>query len=145
MEDTPPFLDEAQEQALISAIRKAEKNTSGEIRIHIEKHTDKEALTRGIAVFKALRMHRTKQRNGVLLYVATQSRKFAIVGDRGINKIVPDHFWDAETAMVLSHFKSGAYLKGLAQVVLDIGEKLKHFFPYQSDDINELSDEISKE
>lgn len=144
MEDTAHFLTEDQEQTLIAAIRKAEKNTSGEIRIHIEKHTEKGALERGIAIFKALRMHRTKQRNGVLLYIATQSRKFAIVGDRGIHHIVPDNFWDTETEMVLTHFKSGAYLKGLEQAVLDVGEKLKHFFPYQRNDVNELSDQISK-
>lgn len=144
MESKDNLLTPDEEQSLIEAIRIAEKNTSGEIRIHIEKKTDLDPYDRAITVFNYLKMHQTAQRNGVLLYVAVQSKKFAIIGDEGIHKKVTSTFWNAEKDLVLSHFKAGDFSKGLQLAVLDIGEKLKHFFPYQSDDINELNDEISK-
>ena len=138
------FLTAEQEQSLIEAIGVAEKNTSGEIRIHIEKKTDKDPIERAITVFNSLKMYKTEARNGVLLYVAVESKKFAIIGDEGIHKKVSDRFWDSERDLVLQHFKVGDFSKGLELAVLDIGEKLKQFIPYKSNDINELNDEISK-
>ncbi|MDC3132744.1 TPM domain-containing protein [Flavobacteriaceae bacterium] len=138
------FLTPEEEQSLINAIGIAEKNTSGEIRIHIEKRTNMDPLKRAIAVFNLLKMDATADRNGVLLYVAVESKKFAIIGDQGIHEKVNANFWDSEKDLVLSYFKKGNFSKGLELAVLDVGEKLKHFFPYKSDDINELDDEISK-
>lgn len=138
------FFTPEEEQRVIEAIKTAEKDTSGEIRVHIEKSTDGDPLERAKAVFYELKMNETEAQNGVLFYVATESHHFAILGDKGINDLVSDDFWDNEKDLVLSYFKKGQFAKGLELGILEAGTKLKEFFPYQSDDLNELSDEISK-
>lgn len=138
------FLTTEQEQTIVEAIKIAEKNTSGEIRVHIEKETNKPPLEKALEVFYSLEMDKTEQRNGVLIYIAVESKQFAILGDEGINSKVPENFWDLEKELMLSHFKKEEYSKGIELAILKVGEKLKEFFPYQNDDSNELSDEISK-
>ncbi len=138
------FFTADEEQQVINAIKIAETNTSGEIRVHIEKATDKDALVRATEVFYELKMNETQLQNGVLFYVATESHHFAVLGDKGINDLVPDSFWDTEKELALSHFKKREFAKGLELAILEAGKKLQEFFPYQSDDTNELSDEISK-
>ena len=138
------FLTASQEQRIIEAIKTAEKNTSGEIRVHIEKSTEKPPMERALEVFHFLEMDTTKLRNGVLLYVAVESKKFVILGDEGINNSVPKDFWKAGKEMVLSYFSKGEFAKGIELAIIEVGHKLKDFFPYQSNDTNELSDEISK-
>ena len=138
------FLTASQEQRIIEAINTAEKNTSGEIRVHIEKSTEKPPMERALEVFHFLKMDTTKLRNGILLYIAVESRKFVILGDEGINNKVPKDFWETEKEFVLSHFAKGEFEKGIEETIIKVGEKLKDFFPYQSNDTNELSDEISK-
>ncbi|SDW38369.1 TLP18.3, Psb32 and MOLO-1 founding protein of phosphatase [Lutibacter oricola] len=144
MSKVEDFLTQAQEQDIIKAIKVAEKNTSGEIRVHIEKTTSKPPMDRALEVFYLLEMEKTEQRNGVLFYVAVESKKFAIIGDEGINSLVPENFWDSEKELVLSHFVNGQASLGLQLAIKEVGEKLKDFFPYLSNDKNELSDEISK-
>ncbi len=138
------FLTKEQEQTLVDAIKVAEKNTSGEIRVHLEKASDVPPMDRALDLFYQLKMNETAQRNGVLIYVAIESNKFAILGDEGIHNKVTDSFWNATKDIVISHFRKKEYTKGLELAILDVGEKLKTYFPYQSDDVNELSDEISK-
>lgn len=138
------FFTANEEQQVINAIKTAETDTSGEIRVHIEKSTDKDALERATEVFYELKMNETELQNGVLFYVATESHHFAVLGDKGINDLVPDDFWDTEKELALSHFKNREFAKGLELAILEAGKKLQEFFPYQSDDTNELSDEISK-
>lgn len=138
------FLTASQEQRIIEAINTAEKNTSGEIRVHIEKSTEKPPMERALEVFHFLKMDTTKLRNGILLYIAVESRKFVILGDEGINNKVPKDFWETEKEFVLSHFAKGEFEKGIEETIIKVGEKLKDFFPYQSNDTNELSNEISK-
>ena len=144
MSKVEEFLTAAQEQDLIEAIKIAEKNTSGEIRVHIEKTSKTPPMERAKEVFYSLKMDKTAQRNGVLFYIAVESKKFAILGDEGINDLVPKDFWDTEKELVLSHFKKGEFTKGLELAIIEVGKKLVTFFPYQSNDINELPDEISK-
>jgi len=144
MSEVEDFLTAEQELILIEAIQVAESNTSGEIRIHIEKCTNEPPLERALEVFRFLNMDTTALKNGVLFYVAVDSKKFAILGDEGINKVVPNNFWDAEKELVISYFKKGDHITGLELAVLEVGKKLKEYFPYLSDDINELPDEISK-
>ena len=138
------FFTANEEQQVVNAIKTAETNTSGEIRVHIEKTTNKGALERATEVFYELKMNETQLQNGVLFYVATESHHFAVLGDKGINDLVPDNFWDTEKELALSHFKKRKFAKGLELAILEAGKKLQEFFPYQSDDTNELSDEISK-
>ena len=138
------FLTAEQEQIIIKAIKIAEKNTSGEIRVHIEKETNIPPLEKALEVFYSLEMDKTEQRNGVLIYIAVESKQFPILGDEGINSKVSEDFWDLEKELMLTHFKKAEYAKGIELAILKAGEKLKEFFPYKDDDTNELSDEISK-
>jgi uncharacterized membrane protein len=138
------FLTANQEKTIIKAIRTAEKHTSGEIRVHIESKTEKPTLERAKEVFLYLKMDQTKQRNGILLYVAVESREFAILGDHGINQVIPKGFWEEEKKMVLDYFAKKQFEEGLVKVIKKVGEKLNEFFPYEKEDTNELSDTISK-
>ena len=138
------FLTKAEEEAIVEAIQKAEKNTSGEIRVHIENHTDEDHYEHAQKVFEQLHMHETKLRNGVLIYIAVTDHKFVILGDEGINKKVGDHFWEETKNLMQSHFKKGEFKSGIVAGVLQAGEQLKSHFPWQSDDVNELPNEISK-
>lgn len=132
-----------QKAAMVSAIEEAEKNTSGEIRVHFENHCKKEVLDCAAQVFADLKMHKTAQRNGVLIYVALQDKKLAILGDAGINAKVADNFWDEIKNRMINRFKAGQICEGVCEAVLEAGQQLKKYFPYQADDVNELSDEIS--
>lgn len=133
------------EQRIVAAIQEAEKNTSGEIRVHIENSCTIPVLDRATQVFAYLHMHQTKLRNGVLFYVALESRQFAVLGDGGINAVVPPNFWNEVTSLVIGYFKSGKYAEGLTKGVLMAGEQLKAYFPYSGDetDVNELKNDIS--
>lgn len=138
------FLSESDEKEVVNAIQKAELNTSGEIRIHIEGKANKDAYERALDVFNELKMHQTDQRNGVLIYVATEDQKFVICGDEGINNVVADDFWDCTRDTIAEHFKKGNFKDGIVAGILNAGVQLKQFFPWQTDDENELSNEISK-
>ena len=125
------------------AIKEAELNTSGEIRVHIESKCLQDPLQRAVYIFNYLKMFNTQARNGVLIYVAVESRKFAIIGDAGINKVVPDNFWNSIKENMGVAFSQGKYIDGLVEAIREAGVSLKRYFPYQSDDINEQPDEIS--
>lgn len=137
------FFTKDDEARIIGAIQDAEHNTSGEIRVHLEKKLEADVLNEAQQTFAKLGMHKTAARNGVLIFIAPEHRQLAIVGDEGINKIVGADFWAAERDLLQQHFKQGAYVDGLCQAIAQVGEKLKTHFPYQTDDINELPDEIS--
>jgi len=132
-----------QQKAIVDAIKGAETNTSGEIQVHIEKHCKGEVLDRAADVFATLKMHKTDQRNGVLFYIAVKDHKFAILGDAGINSVVPHNFWEDIKDMMEAHFKKGEFTEGLCKGVEQAGKQLKQHFPFKKDDKNELSDEIS--
>ncbi len=128
---------------LVSAIEQAELFTSGEIRLHIDNYCKGDVLDRAASVFETLEMHKTDLRNGVLFYVAFCDKKFAVLGDAGINQKVPDNFWDEIKNQVLSEFKAGNFAEGLSVGILKAGEQLKAHFPFHQNDKNELSNEIS--
>ncbi len=141
---TKKLLFSPQEEALIiTSIKEAEKNTSGEIRVHIEKKCKGNEFERGLVVFEKLKMHDTKDRNAVLFYLAAESKKLAIIADEGINQKVPANFWDNIRDGLVAHFKTENYTLGLAEAITKCGLQLKTYFPYQSDDTNELLDTIS--
>lgn len=141
---TEAFLSDGDEQEIIQAIAKAELNTSGEIRVHIEDHCDLDVLERAKQVFFELEMDKTAARNGVLFYVGVSDHTFAILGDEGIDKVVEGTFWDSTKNIVIENFKKQQYKQGLIDGILQAGERLKKFFPLLEDDTNELSNEISK-
>lgn len=138
------FLSDEEEQAIIQSILEAEKNTSGEIRVHIESHTPLDHFERAKEIFHVLKMDNTKDENGVLIYVAVNDKKFVIFGDKGIDKVVPKNFWNTTRDAIQSQFKNGNYKQGLINGVLSAGNELEAHFPWKHDDTNELSNEISK-
>ncbi|MBR6731874.1 MAG: TPM domain-containing protein [Bacteroidales bacterium] len=137
------FLTADQQMTVVNAVRLAEKGTSGEIRIHIDGRCNGDPVKRAEDVFGKLGMHRTELRNGVLIYLACNSKVFAIVGDKGINDIVPEGFWTDITEMMGNEFRNGRFAEGLEKAAVMVGEKLKEYFPYQTDDVNEQPDDIS--
>lgn len=145
MSKTEDFLTKAEEQEIVQAIVEAEKNTSGEIRVHIEENNTKPPVERAQEVFHILKMDATELKNGVLFYICMQTKSFAIIGDQGIDKLVEDDFWDCTKDLVISHFKKGEFKIGLINGILRAGERLKKYFPYDHEnDTNELSNEISR-
>ncbi len=137
------FFSPEEEQAIIEAIAKAELRTSGEIKLHVEARCWFSAISRAKKVFELLEMHRTAEKNGVLIYIATASKKFAIIGDSGINEKVGEHFWQSTKDIMQAEFKKGNFYSGAMKGIESAGEQLLHYFPYQKDDRNELSNDIS--
>ena len=137
------FFTQEQQDRIVQAIREAETNTSGEIKVHIEKECPCDVMAHAKEVFLHLKLHETSLRNGVLFYLALESHKFAILGDSGINSVVPDNFWLQIKDTMRSQFKQGFFTEGLCTGILMAGQELKAHFPFQANDKNELSDDIS--
>lgn len=137
------FFSPEEEAAIIGAIRSAERASSGEIRVHVEVGAEVPALDVARRIFQELGMHETKDRNGVLILLSVDRREFAIIGDEGIDKVVSEDFWETERDLLQRHFRKGEFAAGLALAIEQVGTKLRKFFPYTGDDMNELPDEIS--
>ena len=137
------FFKNEEKDKIVQAIKNAEKETSGEIRLHLDLRCKGEALEQAVLMFEKLKMHETQLRNGTLIYLAVKDHKFAIFGDEGINEIVPENFWEDVKEEMREIFVKGQFADGISRGIYLVGEKLKEFFPYQDDDINELPDDIS--
>lgn len=137
------FFTREQQEHIRNAIKKAEDTTSGEIRVHIETKVSGNVLDRASWIFKRIGMHGTAERNGVLFYLALENKKFAVIGDKGINDIVPENFWDSIKDVLEKHFSEGKFTEGLVEGIMMAGSQLKEHFPFRKDDVNELPDEIS--
>jgi len=138
------FLTASDEEDIIEAIRLAERETSGEIRVHIEKTASGDAYARALEVFRFLKMDRTKLKNGVLIYLAIEDRAFAICGDKGIDDAVSDDFWNTTKELMQAQFKSGNFKQGLIDGIARAGKELQRYFPCEDDDTDELTNEISR-
>lgn len=143
MASAKDLFTEAQRNTIVAAIQEAEKQTSGEIRVHIENTVKEDPLDRAVDLFYQLDMNQTALRNGVLIYLAVKDRQLAIIGDKGINEVVEEGFWDHIKDTMIAHFKEGQFTEGLSAGIAMAGEALRAYFPYQEDDKNELSDDIS--
>lgn len=137
------FFSKEDKEQIKKAILNAELDTSGEIRVHVESECKEEVLDRAAFLFKKLGMEKTSYRNGTLFYLAVNSQKFAIIGDQGINAVVPENFWDDIKTYISDQFNKGEFATGLAEGITRTGKHLKKHFPHHIDDINELPDEIS--
>ncbi len=144
MSKVEDFLTPAEELEIVEAIRIAEKNTSGEIRVNIERTTTMDAYERAKEVFHELKMDETALKNGVLIYLAVDDHNFVICGDKGINDVVGADFWNCTRDAMVVQFKQNNFKQGLVDGILRAGEQLKKYFPWQEGDTNELSNEISK-
>lgn len=138
------LLSEEDSRLVVKAIRQAEKSTSGEVRVFVESRCAwMDAMDRAAELFFSLKMDQTEQRNGTLVYVALKDRQLAVFGDEGIHKKVGTEYWNRLVADMLRDFKGEQYGKGIAECVIQIGNALQTYFPYNSDtDRNELPDEI---
>jgi uncharacterized membrane protein len=137
------FFSKEQQAQILDAVKEAERATSGEIRVHIESTLEFDVLDRAAWLFKKLGMDKTADRNGVLFYLAVDDKKFAIIGDAGINAKVPVGFWNEISELLRNNFKEGKFADGLTEGIIMAGNQLKTYFPRNADDVNELSDEIS--
>jgi uncharacterized membrane protein len=137
------FFTKEQQAQILESVREAELETSGEIRVHIESSLKGDVLDRAAWLFKKLGMNKTAERNGVLFYLAVNDKKFAIIGDAGINAKVNAGFWDDISELLIKSFKEGKFTEGLSEGILLAGKHLKIYFPHRMDDVNELPDEIS--
>jgi len=143
-ETAKKLLDAAGQKAVLQAIKQAEAASSGEVRVHLEDYSRGDALARAAFLFNKLGMRNTIARNGVLLYIAVKDHQISIYGDEGIDAAVGKAFWEAEIALMVTHFKQGDYAGGISKALEQIGDKLRIYFPHQgTNDQNELSDEIS--
>ncbi|MCD6578451.1 TPM domain-containing protein [bacterium] len=139
------FFSKEDEKKILDAIQHAEKDTSGEIRVHIDINDYPDTIARTRAIFVKLGMRKTKLKNGVLFYLDTKGKKFAIMGDDEIDEKVPEKFWESTKDIVIENFKKGNFANGIAEGVKKAGEQLAEFFPFEKGDVNELSDAISYE
>ena len=138
------FLSESDQKAIVESIKAAELCTSGEIRVHVEPDCKvSKPLDRAVEVFGLLKMHETRERNGVLIYIAYNSHQFAIIGDKGIDERVPANFWEGAKTTLAGFLKQGKAAEGICRVISEVGDNLSLYFPHKDDDINEQSDEIS--
>lgn len=133
-----------EEQRIVEAIIEAESHTSGEIRVHLERGLEKDPIRRAEEVFCFLGMDVTRNQNGILFYVAVDDHRFAVIGDKGIDQVVPDDFWESIKNEVIQEFRERNFARGLILGILHAGQKLKEFFPVDDDDRNELTNAISK-
>ena len=137
------FFTPLEQRRIVAAIQDSEHQTSGEIRVHVEGHCEGDAYARARQVFAALGMHRTRQRNGALIYLAVRDRTFAVVGDKGIHAVVPPDFWDTVRDAMADDFRYGRFCKGVCDGVAVIGRHLKAYFPWMPSDKDELPDTVS--
>ncbi len=137
------FFTSDEEAQIVRAIQEAEGKTSGEIRVHVQHRAQKDSYQHATHIFKKLGMTKTQEKNGVLIYLAPQSRQFVVLGDLGIHEKVAPDFWDKIRDAMQEDFKRGDFVKGLVDGVTACGRELGRYFPRKSDDKNELSDQIS--
>lgn len=137
------FLSDREKEQITEAIKSAESESSGEIRVHIEYYCRVEPLMRAKAVFELLGITNTREKNGTLIYIAVGDRKLAVIGDSGINDRVSPEFWERVEKQIEEELRHSRFCRGICLGVELLGEKLKELFPHRSDDVNELSDELS--
>lgn len=137
-------ISKEEEDVIVAAIASAEMHTSGEIRVHVESKCETDPYAKAVVLFHELKMDETALQNGVLIYVALDDKKLAIIGDAGINKVVPEYFWDTTKERMIQHFKEDKFADGIAEAVTAAGYHLKKYFPRANDDTNELSNELSR-
>ena len=139
------FFKEDERKKIVQVIADAEAMTSGEIRLHVEaKCKNENVLERATEIFFQLEMNETVHQNGVLIYLAYEDQKFAIIGDKGINEVVPATFWDGTKEVMSGHFKQNEFLEGVLFAIQETGSHLKQYFPLHANDKNELTNEISE-
>ena len=137
------FLAQLDQERIVAAIATAERQTSGEIRVHIQPKAHGEIRNVAERTFERLGMTKTALRNGVLLFIACEEQRFTILGDQGIDEKVPAGFWDEIAAKLTIRFKAGEFTDGIVDAIHSAGVELFHFFPRVEGDVDELTNEIN--
>ena len=138
------FLTKDDDKKIVTSIQQAERQTSGEIRVHFQKKLKEPLMDEAVATFFSLKMDETREKNGVLFFFVPSQKLFAIIADKGINDKVPENFWEEMKTLLATEIKAGNKVEGICKAISMTGEKLREFFPYDTLlDINELPDEIS--
>ena len=137
------FFDPKGEELIVTAIQNTECQTSAEVRVHVQEHCRGSIMKDAARVFDALKMHETAERNGVLIYIVPKRHEFAVIGDKGINHLVGENYWQDVRDVMQNYFRQGQFAEGTAKAIQLIGQKLQEHFPFQEGDINELPDDIS--
>ena len=145
---THALFSDADLEAIAVAVAAAERETSGEIRVHLERRLPGDvpggdALARAIDVFTRLGMHATAERNGVLIYLTIDDHALAIAGDAGVHARVGDAYWQRIRDAMIERLRRGESREAVVQAVREVGEVLRRYFPRRPDDRNELSDRVS--
>ncbi len=136
------FIEKLDQAAIAAAIADAERNTSGEIRVVLSHQPAPEPVAAAKAAFVRLRMEKTADRNGVLIFVAPESQTFAIVGDTGIHRQCGPDFWKDVAAAMSASFAAGDFGAGLTAAIRQAGELLRRHFPRRRDDLDELPNTV---
>ena len=139
------FLAKLDQERIVAAIAAAEKKTSGEIRVHIQPKAGDDIRNFAERTFERLGMTKTALRNGVLLFIASEQQRFAILGDKGIDEKVPGGFWDDIATKLTIRFKAGEFTEGIVDAIHAAGENLGRYFPRATNDVNELTNDINVE
>lgn len=141
------YFSDSDLKEIASNINVVEKETAGEVRLCVQikkSFFERKRSPREIAIrqFLKMGMHKTKHRTGLLIYILLDDRKFEILADDGINRIIEISTWESIEDTVRQEFKDGNYLQGVLHCINLIGEKLKIHFPNEDGDTNELSNEV---
>jgi uncharacterized membrane protein len=139
------FLNQLHDDEIVTAIRSAEQLTSGEIRVCVSRHEPEDPLAAAQEEFNRLGMARTSLRNGVLIFVAPRCNRFAVIGDTAIHEKCGTIFWTQVAEELGERFGKGEFTAGLVQAIHKAGEVLARHFPRQTDDQNELPDQVVRD
>lgn len=139
------ILSPADKKTIKKALDKAEQSTSAEIRVHVDRHCKLDPMNRAVQIFQWLKMHKTKLRNGVLIYIAVEDKKMAIIGDIGINQHLTSSFWESTKTTMISHFQQDSLTKGILVGIEKVAEAVQPFFAASSVYVNELPNEVTEE
>jgi uncharacterized membrane protein len=138
----PKFVKQLREDEIVEAIRAAERKTSGELRVFISHKSVADPVAAARAEFARLGMEKTRERNAVLIFLAPDTRKFAVIGDLGVHARCGDDFWQELARAMTAHFRKSEFTEGIVQGIKRAGELLAEHFPRRPDDGNELSDRV---
>ena len=140
---TREFLSKLEHDRIVQTIREAESKTSGEIRVFVQRGKLKsDPLAAAQKKFRQLHMHKTRESNAVLIFVAPRAHKFAVVGDKAIHEKCGDEFWQRVVTRMRTHFQNENFSDALVEAIKEIASVMASHFPKTLGNANELPDDV---